>query len=142
MGYYGRSSYDHSSSAVTGVLLTNVGTPTAPTAAAVRPYLREFLGDPRVIEYPRWFWLPLLNGIILNTRPRRSAKLYSNVWTAEGSPLLLNLQRQGAALQTQLRERTGQSIVVAVGMRYGEPALEEVMRQLDQAGVRRLLVLP
>lgn len=142
MKYYGRKDYAHSSAALTGVLLTNVGTPTAPTARAVRPYLRQFLGDPRVIEYPRWLWWPLLNGIILNTRPKRSAKLYSNVWTAEGSPLLVNLQRQGAALQAQLHTRTGVAIPVAVGMRYGEPALTAAMRQLDQAGVRRLLVLP
>ncbi|MCB0063555.1 MAG: ferrochelatase [Caldilineaceae bacterium] len=142
MRYYGRHTYEHASSTLTGVLLTNVGTPNAPTPGAVRPYLQQFLGDPRVIEYPRWLWWPLLNGIILNTRPRRSAKLYGNVWTEEGSPLLVNLERQGKALQTALREQTGVDIPVAVGMRYGEPQLTDVMRRLDQAGVRRLLVVP
>ncbi|MCE7989766.1 MAG: ferrochelatase [Caldilinea sp. CFX5] len=142
MRYYGRSSYDHTAPTLTGVLLTNVGTPTAPTAKAVRPYLRQFLGDPRVIEYPRWLWWLILNGIILNVRPKRSARLYSNIWTAEGSPLLLNLQRQGAALREQLQEATGVAVPVAVGMRYGAPSIREAMRQLEQANVRRLLVFP
>lgn len=142
MRYYGHTHYDHRTPALTGVLLGNVGSPAAPTAKAVRPYLRQFLGDPRVIEYPRWLWWLLLNGIILNTRPRRSARLYRNIWTEAGSPLRVNLERQGAALQVQLQERTGMSIPVAVGVRYGEPSLAEAMHQLDQAGVRRLLVLP
>lgn len=142
MRYYGRSSYDHTSPALTGILLTNVGTPTAPTPQAVRPYLRQFLGDPRIIEYPRWIWWLLLNAIILNTRPRRSARLYQNVWTEEGSPLLVNLQRQSVALQQQLEERTGVKVPVAIGMRYGAPTIRNAMRELDQAGVRRLLVFP
>lgn len=142
MHYYGRSNFDHTAPALTGVLLINVGSPAAPTADAVRPYLRQFLGDPRIIEFPRWLWWPLLNGIILNTRPRRSARLYRNIWTEAGSPLLVNLQRQGEALRVQLQERTSVAIAVAVGMRYGKPTLGEAMRQLDQAGVRRLLVLP
>lgn len=142
MRYYGHSSYDHKAPALTGILLTNVGSPGAPTAQAVRPYLSQFLGDPRVIEFPRWIWWPILHGIILNTRPKRSARLYSNIWTEAGSPLLVNLQRQGEALQTKLKEQTGLDIPVAVGMRYGKPSLTETMRQLEQAGVRRLLVLP
>lgn len=142
MPYYGRTRYEHSSPELTGVLLINVGSPTAPTAAAVRPYLRRFLGDPRIIEFPRWLWWLLLNGIILNTRPRRSARLYRNIWTEAGSPLLVNLQRQGEALRKQLQARTGVSVPVAVAMRYGKPSLDEAMRQLDQAGVRRLLVFP
>lgn len=142
MRYYGRSSYDHTSPALTGILLTNVGTPTAPTQQAVRPYLSQFLGDPRIIEYPRWLWWLLLNAIILNTRPRRSARLYQNVWTEAGSPLLVNLQRQSVALQKHLQERTGVAVPVAIGMRYGAPTIREAMRQLDQAGVRRLLVFP
>ncbi|MCB0108960.1 MAG: ferrochelatase [Caldilineaceae bacterium] len=142
MKYYGHTSFDHSAATRVGILLTNVGTPTAPTAGAVRPYLRQFLGDPRVIEFPRWLWWPILHGIILNTRPKRSAALYGKVWSEEGSPLLVNLQRQGVALANVLAERTGTAIPVAVGMRYGEPSLQEAMRQLDRAGVRRLLVLP
>lgn len=142
MRYYGRSHYAHRSPALTGVLLTNVGSPAAPTPQAVRPYLRKFLGDPRIIEYPRWFWWIVLHGIILNTRPRRSARLYSNIWTDAGSPLLVNLQRQCDALQRQLQERTGATIPVAIGMRYGTPSIQESLHQLDQAGVRRLLVFP
>lgn len=142
MNYYGRTQFDHNSNASTGILLTNVGSPAAPTAGAVRPYLRQFLSDPRVIEYPRWYWLPILNAIILAVRPRRSARLYSNVWTDAGSPLLSNLRKQGAALQTLLAERTGVTLPVAVGMSYGSPSIEEALRQLDQQGVRRLLVFP
>ena len=142
MNPYGRTQFDHNATALTGVLLTNVGSPAAPTAGAVRPYLRQFLSDRRVIEYPRWYWLPILNAVILSIRPRRSARLYANVWTEDGSPLLSNLRKQGQALQQLLAERTGVPIPVAVGMRYGAPAMSEALRQLDQQGVRRLLVFP
>ena len=121
-----------------GVLLTNVGSPAAPTAGALRSYLAQFLGDERVIEYPRWLWQPLLHGVILNVRPRRSAEMYRQVWTDEGSPLLLTMRRQAAALQ----EALGDSVCVAVGVRYGEPSIAAALRQLDEAGARRILVLP
>ncbi len=122
----------------TGVLLTNVGSPAAPTTGALRAYLAQFLGDPRVIEYPRGLWLPLLHGVILNTRPRRSAELYRRVWTEDGSPLLAILRRQGAALQEML----GDSTRVAVGVRYGQPSIAAALRELDAGGARRILVLP
>jgi len=142
MNYYGRTQFDHNGTALTGILLTNVGSPAAPTAGAVRPYLRQFLSDPRVIEYPRWYWLLVLNAIVLVVRPRRSARLYRKVWTEAGSPLLSNLRNQGAALQTLLAARTGATVPVAVGMSYGSPSIAEALRQLDQQGVRRLLVFP
>jgi ferrochelatase len=140
------ASREHASAPPIGILLTNVGTPAAPTAAALRPYLAQFLGDERVIEYPRWLWRPLLHGVILNTRPRRSAALYRHVWTDEGSPLLVILRKQAAALQAALVDAlpapTPTPVRVACGLRYGEPSIAAALRELDGAGVRRLLVLP
>ena len=129
---------DATARAPLGLLLTNVGSPAAPTTGALRAYLAQFLGDPRVIEYPRWLWQPLLHGVILNVRPRRSAGMYRQVWTADGSPLLAILRRQAAALQ----EALGDSARVAVGVRYGEPSIAAALRELDAAGARRVLVLP
>ncbi len=87
MAYRGSEPVDPAAPAPIGILLTNVGSPAAPTPRALRGYLAQFLGDARVIEYPRWLWQPLLHGVILNTRPRRSARLYQRVWTPEGAPL-------------------------------------------------------
>lgn len=129
---------DPTGPAPVGVLLTNVGSPAAPTTGALRAYLAQFLGDPRVIEYPRGLWLPLLHGVILNVRPRRSAEMYRQVWTDEGSPLLATLRRQGEALQ----EALGDAARVAVGVRYGQPSIAAALRALDAAGARRILVLP
>lgn len=126
----------------TGVLITNLGTPAAPTAAAVRRYLAEFLSDPRVVELPRWLWLPVLHAVILRLRPRRSAAAYREIWTEEGSPLLVNAKRQAAALEGALAESWQGSIKVALGMRYGEPSIAAALRTLGDWGARRLLVLP
>lgn len=125
------------SEASVGVLLANTGTPAAPTAAALRPYLAQFLGDRRIIELPRWLWLPILHGVLLNIRPARSARLYARLWTDEGSPLLLNTRRQAQGLSARLR-----SLPVAIGMRYGEPSIATGLRQLRDRGVRRVLVFP
>ena len=141
MDYRGTPSFDHGAPASVGILLTNVGTPAAPTPGALRSYLAQFLGDQRVIEYPRWLWQPLLHGVILNTRPRRSARLYQRVWTAEGSPLLLILRRQAAALQDALAQLPV-PVVVTCGVRYGEPSIAAGLRALSAAGARRVLVLP
>jgi ferrochelatase len=124
------------------VLLANVGTPAAPTRAALRRYLAEFLADRRVVELPRWWWLPLLHGVLLNTRPARSARLYQRIWTAQGSPLLLTAQKQAEALRTLLQAQTGLELPVAVGMRYGQPSIAGALRELRGRGARRLLVLP
>jgi ferrochelatase len=121
-----------------GVLLAQLGTPAAPTAAALRPYLREFLSDPRVVDLPRWQWLPILHLLVLTRRPARSAALYRRIWTPEGSPLLLHSQAQARGLQ----ERLGPGYLVALGMRYGEPAIGAAMRQLQAAGAERVLVFP
>ncbi|MBW7884462.1 MAG: ferrochelatase [Caldilineaceae bacterium] len=142
MHYYGKPNFDHASRSLVGILLTNVGTPASPTARDVRPYLAQFLGDRRVIEWPRWLWLPVLHGIILRTRPRRSARLYARIWTDAGSPLLDYLRRQAAGLQELLAARSSLPVKVAVGMRYGAPSIASALRELDAAGARRILVFP
>ena len=95
------------------VLLVNLGTPDAPTPVAVRRYLAEFLADPRVIDLPRWFWLPLLYGVILNVRPRRSARAYARIWTPQGSPLRVFSDALTAALDARVRADTGNRVRVA-----------------------------
>ena len=132
----------HEDAEATGVLVTNLGTPAAPTSAAVRRYLAEFLADPRVVELPRWLWLPILYGVILPVRPRRSAAAYREVWTEEGSPLLVNARRQAQALEVALSARLPGDIKVALGMRYGEPSIAAALKILLDWGARRLLVLP
>lgn len=122
----------------TAVLLVNLGTPAAPTAEALRPYLAEFLSDPRVIDYPRWKWWPILHGVILRLRPRRSAHAYGRIWDAQGSPLRWRSEALARALQAEL----GAGVRVALAMRYGEPAVGKTIAALQQEGVRRLLVLP
>lgn len=124
------------------LLLVNLGTPTAPTAAALRPYLAQFLSDRRVIDYPRWRWWPILHGIVLRVRPARSARAYARIWSAAGSPLRVHSEALAAALQAELEAQAPQTLRVELAMRYGEPAVEATMARLQREGVRRLLVLP
>jgi len=142
MKYIGTANYDHEQVARTGVLITNLGTPAAPEKRALKAYLREFLWDPRVVELPRPLWWLILNGIILNVRPARSAAAYRTVWTDRGSPLLVHTLAQRDALRSALRTTYGDEIVVECAMRYGEPSMSTVLQQLFDRGVRRLLVLP
>ena len=121
-----------------GVLLTNLGTPDAPDAGAVRRYLAEFLSDPRVIEIPKVAWLPILHGIILRTRPKKSAHAYAQVWSEEGSPLAAITARQARALQARL----GTGVIVDYAMRYGNPAIKPAIDRLFAAGATRILVAP
>ncbi len=121
-----------------GVLLVNLGTPDAPDFFAVRRYLKEFLSDPRVIEVNRVVWWLILNGIILNIRPYKSAKLYQSIWTKEGSPLLVESRRQVKALQALL----GEKYVVELGMRYGSPSLKTGLLALRAAAVEKVIILP
>lgn len=121
-----------------GVLIVNLGTPDAPEAGAVRRYLKEFLSDPRVVEIPQWLWQPLLRGIILNTRPRKSARAYREVWTKEGSPLAAITRRQAAALQ----QRLGAGIKVEFAMRYGAPAIGDAVAAMNDSGCERILIAP
>jgi protoporphyrin/coproporphyrin ferrochelatase len=123
------------------VVLINLGTPQAPTSAAVRRYLREFLSDPRVVELPRWIWWPILYGPVLALRPPRSAAKYAAIWTAEGSPLLVNSRRQAAALGAELARRALE-LEVALAMRYGEPSIGAVLHELRERQVTRMLMLP
>jgi ferrochelatase len=125
----------------TAVLLVNLGTPQAPTAAALRRYLAEFLSDPRVVEIPRLAWWPVLHGIILRTRPAKSAAKYASVWTDDGSPLAVWTARQAAALEQTLTAR-GHDLLVRPAMRYGKPAIPDVLDALRADGATRVLVLP
>jgi len=133
--------YQHGSPERTALLLVNLGTPDAPTAPALRRYLAEFLSDPRVVEIPRLAWWPILHGIILRTRPARSAAKYASIWTPEGSPLRAWTQRQADALQTVLDAR-GHDVRVRPAMRYGEPSIPAQLDALRAEGVTRVLVLP
>lgn len=121
-----------------GVLLVNLGTPDAPEPAAVRRYLAEFLSDPRVVEIPKIAWKPILHGIILRTRPRKSALAYAQVWEVEGSPLAVITGRQARALQSRL----GDEIIVDWAMRYGNPGIKGAIDRMVEAGVSRILVAP
>ena len=121
-----------------GVLLVNLGTPDAPTSGAVRRYLREFLSDPRVVEIPRVLWWPILNGLVLTTRPARSAKAYREIWGPDGSPLATITANQAEALQARL----GREARVGWAMRYGNPAIGTELQRLKDAGCDRILVAP
>ena len=142
MKYRGTPNYDHATAPKIGVLLTNLGTPDAPTRKAVRPYLKQFLADPRVIEVPRIIWWFILNVIILNLRPSRSAKAYKEVWTERGSPLLIHLEDQVAGVAAKLKPHWGDNVIVCGAMRYGSPSIPAALQSLAEAGVQRLVVLP
>ena len=121
-----------------GVLLVNLGTPDAPEPGAVKRYLAEFLSDRRVVEIPPILWQPILRGIILNTRPKRSAHAYRQVWTEDGSPLAAITARQAASLQKRLDD----AVQVAWAMRYGKPAIGDELQRLMDAGCERILLAP
>ncbi|MBU6190448.1 MAG: ferrochelatase, partial [Betaproteobacteria bacterium] len=139
--YSAANAFDHSMPSSTAVLLVQLGTPDAPETSAVRRYLREFLSDPRVVEIPKLVWALILNGIILNVRPARSAEKYATIWTDQGSPLAVHTANQARRLGQALEAR-GHSIEVAWAMRYGRPAISQVMREMRERNVTRLLVLP
>lgn len=122
----------------TGILLTNTGTPDAPTTSAVRTYLREFLSDPRIVQIPRIIWLPILYGIILTLRPQKSAALYQKIWAPAGSPMRIHM----GSIKTQLQSRLGENYVIELGMNYGTPSIASGIEKLKQAGVSRMIILP
>ncbi len=159
--------YHHGTPSRTGILLINLGTPDAPTAAAVKPYLKEFLSDPRVVETSRALWWLILNGIILVTRPKKSAEKYAKIWMKEGSPLLVHTQRQARMLKGYLGEslkspsalplshegERGQatippenggsgSVLIEFAMRYGNPSVASALDKLRQQNCGRILILP
>ena len=121
-----------------GVLIAQLGTPEAPTAQALRPYLREFLSDRRVIDLHPLKWWPILYLFILTRRPARSARLYQRIWTEQGSPLLIHSRAQEAGVQARL----GDGYRVIVGMRYGKPGIAAAMAQFASEGIERIVVLP
>lgn len=121
-----------------GVILSQIGTPLEPTSKSVRPYLRSFLSDRRVIDYSPWLWQPLLRGIILRARPRKSAMLYREIWQKEGSPLLIHSLAQQAGLQSRL----GAEYRVELALAYSEPSMDQAMASLESAGVTRIIIVP
>ncbi|HSW82092.1 MAG TPA: ferrochelatase [Usitatibacter sp.] len=125
-----------------GLLLVNLGTPDAPTAGAVRRYLREFLSDPRVVQLPRIVWLPILYFLVLPLRPSKSARKYASIWKPEGSPLRIYHERQAQLLRGYLGQKLGKQVPVVAAMRYGKPSIAAGLEELRQAGCDRLLVIP
>ncbi|MEH6712124.1 MAG: ferrochelatase [Paraglaciecola polaris] len=142
MKYRTNGTFSHEQEDKIGVLITNLGTPEAPDKGALKRYLKEFLSDPRVVEVPKFIWWMILNLVILNIRPRRSAHAYSTVWTERGSPLMFHTQDQADALALNMKQRYGDKVVVDFAMRYGSPSIESVTQTLLEKGVRQLLVLP
>ncbi len=139
---YSESTFQHGTPLQTGILLVNLGTPNAPTAEALRPYLKEFLSNRRVIEVPKWIWWFILNGIILNTRPKKSAEKYAQVWLPEGSPLKVHTERQTQQLAQLLSERGHAELNVEYAMNIGSPSVEEVLTRMKEKGCERILVVP
>ena len=139
--FKGNKLYIHNSGLKTGVLLTNLGTPDEPTTPSLKKYLRQFLSDGRVIETPKAIWWLILNGIILNTRPAKSAKNYKSVWTEEGSPLLLYTKKQKELIKSHL-EKKYSNLVFDIGMRYGNPSIKKGLNNLRNQNCDRIVVLP
>lgn len=140
--YHSTLPHKHGLADSLGVLLVNLGTPDEPTSAAVRPYLRQFLSDPRVVEAPRALWWLALHGFILRFRPARSAAAYRKIWSDQGSPLLLHSRGIGDALQSGLTARLSGTVHVEIAMSYGKPSIESAFDLLWSQNVRRVIVLP
>ncbi len=141
-GYLGNPEFKSETPAGIGVLITNLGTPDAPTPSALRKYLAEFLWDRRVIETPRLLWWPILHGIILRLRPRRSARAYREVWTEAGSPLLVISQKQREAIRSALGDSAEKPYRIELGMRYGNPSIRAALEKLRNCNIDTLLALP
>src|SRR5215831_220968 len=144
MRYRAEPPFAHDRAARPGVLLVNLGTPDAPTPAALRRYLGEFLSDPRVVEIPGLAWRPLLHGVVLRTRPARSAARYAAIWTKDGSPLAIHTNKQKVLLSGYLGQRMkalglpADHVVVEHAMRYGQPAIGAALDRLHAADCRRI----
>lgn len=124
------------------VILVYTGSPDAPTADAVRPFLAEFLSDPHVVDLPVWFWKPVLNQIILKSRPAKSAKKYAKIWLPEGSPLHVYTRSLAAKLENLLNQQSQSNIQVFPAAQYGSPNLKDVLAQVKRAGVEKTIILP
>ncbi|MEY4695466.1 MAG: Ferrochelatase, partial [Pseudomonadota bacterium] len=141
MAFLKEPSFQHGQAPRTAILYCNLGTPSAPTAPALRQYLAEFLGDSRVVEIPKPIWWLILHGIILRVRPKKSAAKYASIWTSGGSPLKVFTEQQAEALNVTLQER-GHNLSVRFAMRYGQPSVPEQLHALKSEGVRRVLIVP
>jgi len=139
--YVGEKNYQHGSKDKTGILITNLGTPDAPTANALKPYLKEFLSDPRVIEIPKFIWKIILNLVILQIRPQRSARNYKKIWTDEGSPLLVISKKQVHLVKEKLKKDFPNTYFI-LAMRYGNPSIKTALEVFKEKQVRRLLIFP
>ncbi|MBA3755208.1 MAG: ferrochelatase [Nitrosomonas sp.] len=137
-----KSIYQHGSPNRTGVLLINLGTPDAPTAQALHPYLKEFLSNPRVIEIPKLIWWPILHGLILPFRPKKSAEKYAKIWMPEGSPLKVHTERQTKLLREELQTRLQNPPIVEYAMNIGKPSVTTVMAKMQEQGCGRILIIP
>ncbi len=142
MKYTSNLVFTHSQTDKIGILVSNLGTPEAPTKQALKPYLKQFLSDPRVVEVPKLIWWCILNLIILQIRPKRSAAAYATVWTEDGSPLLTHTKNQASALQAKFDAHSPGKYIVGYAMRYGQPSVENAMNQLLEQGARKVVVLP
>jgi ferrochelatase len=143
MAYYNpEPPYTHGDQLKVGILLANLGTPDAPTAKALRPYLKQFLSDTRVVEIPRVIWWFILNCIILVIRPKKSAAKYAQVWMPDGSPLMVYAQRQTKMLQGFLGQKINSPFAVELGMSYGNPSMKSAIEKLKAQHCDRILVLP
>ena len=137
--FLGENEYRHGGEEKIGILLVNLGTPEAPTAKALRKYLRQFLSDPRVVESPKWKWLPVLYAVVLPFRAPRSAAAYQKIWTKDGSPLLVNCRAQQQKLAAAF---SGLPVAVELGMSYGAPSIAAALQKLKAQNCRRIVALP
>jgi len=143
MAYYETEpDYKHGDQLKVGILLANLGTPDAPTAKALRPYLKQFLMDRRVVEIPRFIWWWILNCIILVIRPKKSAEKYAQVWTKEGSPLLVHAKNQTLLLRGFLSQKIKSPFAVELGMSYGNPSMKSAIEKLKAQHCDKILVFP
>jgi len=142
MKYTSQQDFKHDRQPVTGILLVNLGTPEAPTATAVRRYLGEFLSDPRVVEIPKLIWWLILHGIILRFRPKKVAHGYASIWMDDGSPLMVYSRAITKALHERCQSDFGGPVLVELAMRYGKPAMRDVLQHMRDQNVERLLVVP
>ena len=122
-----------------GVLITNLGTPDQPTKKSLRKYLKEFLSDSRVVDYNRILWYFILYGIILNIRPKKSAKLYKKIWTSKGSPLMVHMTEIVEKIQIAMNQK---NLMIELGMRYGNPSLESALKKFKSNNVMNVLIIP
>ena len=135
--FLGDKNFSHEFKPAVGILIVNLGTPDDPTPSGVKNFLREFLNDPRIIEVPKILWKTLLYTFILNTRPKKVAKLYTKIWTKEGSPLLTISKSTVDKLREQLLLQFGTPLHVELGMRYGNPSIAEGLKKLKEKRIKQ-----